>query len=33
VADQLLTNAGLSNATDRHIHVAVLRRAIDEAAA
>jgi aerobic carbon-monoxide dehydrogenase medium subunit len=33
VADQLLANAGLANAADRHIHVAVLRRAIDEAAA
>jgi aerobic carbon-monoxide dehydrogenase medium subunit len=33
VADQLLAKAGLANAADRHIHVAVLRRAIDEAAA
>jgi len=33
VADQLLVKAGLANAADRHIHVAVLRRAIDEAAA
>ena len=33
VADQLLVEAGLANAADRHIHVAVLRRAIDEAAA
>jgi carbon-monoxide dehydrogenase medium subunit len=32
-ADQLLAKAGLANAADRHIHVAVLRRAIDEAAA
>jgi carbon-monoxide dehydrogenase medium subunit len=33
VADALLIKAGLANAADRHIHVAVLRRAIDEAAA
>ncbi|WP_213774549.1 FAD binding domain-containing protein [Bradyrhizobium sp. dw_78] len=33
VADALLTKAGITNAADRHIHVAVLRRAIDEAAA
>jgi aerobic carbon-monoxide dehydrogenase medium subunit len=33
VADALLAKAGVANATDRHIHVAVLRRAIDEAAA
>jgi carbon-monoxide dehydrogenase medium subunit len=33
VADALLTKAGVANAADRHIHVAVLRRAIDEAAA
>jgi carbon-monoxide dehydrogenase medium subunit len=33
VADALLARAGVANATDRHIHVAVLRRAIDEAAA
>jgi aerobic carbon-monoxide dehydrogenase medium subunit len=32
-ADQLLAKAGLANAADRHIHVAVLRRAIAEAAA
>jgi aerobic carbon-monoxide dehydrogenase medium subunit len=33
VADALLTQAGMANVADRHIHVAVLRRAIDEAAA
>jgi aerobic carbon-monoxide dehydrogenase medium subunit len=33
VADALLTKAGITDAADRHIHVAVLRRAIDEAAA
>jgi aerobic carbon-monoxide dehydrogenase medium subunit len=33
VADALLARAGVANAADRHIHVAVLRRAIDEAAA
>jgi len=33
LADALLVKAGVSNAADRHIHVAVLRRAIDEAAA
>jgi carbon-monoxide dehydrogenase medium subunit len=33
VSDQLLAKAGVANAADRHIHVAVLRRAIDEAAA
>jgi carbon-monoxide dehydrogenase medium subunit len=33
VADTILTKAGITDATDRHIHVAVLRRAIDEAAA
>ncbi|HZD21709.1 MAG TPA: FAD binding domain-containing protein [Burkholderiales bacterium] len=33
VADALLTRAGVTDAADRHIHVAVLRRAIDEAAA
>ena len=32
-ADALLVKAGVTNAADRHIHVAVLRRAIDEAAA
>ncbi|MBV8926597.1 MAG: FAD binding domain-containing protein [Bradyrhizobium sp.] len=32
VAEALLVEAGLANAADRHIHVAVLRRAIDEAA-
>ena len=31
-ADALLTNAGVGNAADRHIHIAVLRRAIGEAA-
>lgn len=33
VADALLRKAGVASAADRHIHVAVLRRAIDEAAA
>ncbi len=33
LADALLVKAGVANAADRHIHVAVLRRAIDEAAA
>ena len=33
VADALLTKAGIADAADRHIHVAVLRRAIGEAAA
>ena len=32
-ADTLLIQAGMANAADRHIHIAVLRRAIDEAAA
>ena len=32
-ADVLLTQAGMTNPADRHIHVTVLRRAIDEAAA
>jgi carbon-monoxide dehydrogenase medium subunit len=32
VADAILTKAGVANATDRHIHVTVLRRAINEAA-
>jgi carbon-monoxide dehydrogenase medium subunit len=31
VADAILIKAGMANATDRHIHVAVLRRAIVEA--
>src|SRR6266852_2513634 len=31
-ADAILIKAGIANATDRHIHVAVLRRAIVEAA-
>jgi len=33
LADALLVKAGVANAADRHIHVTVLRRAIDEAAA
>ena len=33
VADAILTKAGVANAADRHIHIAVLRRAINEAAA
>jgi aerobic carbon-monoxide dehydrogenase medium subunit len=33
LADTLLHKAGVTNSADRHIHVAVLRRAIDEAAA
>jgi aerobic carbon-monoxide dehydrogenase medium subunit len=33
VADAMLVKAGIANATDRHIHVAVLRRAVNEAAA
>ena len=33
VADALLSKAGISDAADRHIHVAVLRKAIAEAAA
>lgn len=33
VADALLIKYGVSSAADRHIHVTVLRRAIDEAAA
>ena len=32
VADALLIKAGVANAADRHIHITVLRRAIDEAA-
>ncbi|MET0723090.1 MAG: FAD binding domain-containing protein [Tardiphaga sp.] len=32
VADRLLSNAGIADAADRHIHVAVLRKAIVEAA-
>ena len=32
-AEALLIKAGMTSAADRHIHVAVLRRAIDEAAA
>jgi hypothetical protein len=33
IADAMLTKAGVMNAADRHIHVAVLRRAIAETAA
>ena len=33
VADAILTKAGVANAADRHIHVTVLQRAINEAAA
>jgi aerobic carbon-monoxide dehydrogenase medium subunit len=33
VADAILVKAGIANAADRHIHVAVLRRAIDGASA
>ncbi len=32
VADTLLLKAGVADAADRHIHVAILRRAIEEAA-
>ena len=32
-ADALLLKAGVANAADRHIHVAILRRAIEEATA
>ena len=32
MADALLAKAGVANAADRHIHVTVLRRAIEEAA-
>jgi carbon-monoxide dehydrogenase medium subunit len=32
-ADAILMKAGIANAADRHIHVAILRRAIDEASA
>jgi carbon-monoxide dehydrogenase medium subunit len=31
-ADTLLQKAGVANAADRHIHVAILRRAVEEAA-
>jgi len=31
VADAILTKAGVANAADRHIHVTVLRRAVNEA--
>jgi carbon-monoxide dehydrogenase medium subunit len=30
-ADAILMNAGIANAADRHVHVAVLRRAVNEA--
>jgi aerobic carbon-monoxide dehydrogenase medium subunit len=33
VADALLAKAGIADAADRHIHVSVLRRAVNEAAA
>jgi carbon-monoxide dehydrogenase medium subunit len=33
IADALLAKAGVANAADRHIHVAVLRHAVDGAAA
>jgi aerobic carbon-monoxide dehydrogenase medium subunit len=33
IADAILIKAGIANATDRHIHVTVLRRAVNEAAA
>ncbi len=33
VADRLLSKAGITDAADRHIHVAALRKAIAEAAA
>jgi carbon-monoxide dehydrogenase medium subunit len=33
IADAILMKAGIANAADRHIHVAVLRRAINEASA
>jgi carbon-monoxide dehydrogenase medium subunit len=33
VADAMLTKAGISDAVNRHIHVAVLRRAVAEASA
>jgi carbon-monoxide dehydrogenase medium subunit len=32
VADRLLAEAGMSDATDRHIHVTILRKAVAEAA-
>ena len=32
-ADALLSKAGVANAADRHIHIAILRRAIEEATA
>jgi len=32
IADAILIKAGIANATDRHIYIAVLRRAIVEAA-
>jgi carbon-monoxide dehydrogenase medium subunit len=33
IADAILTKQGIANAIDRHIHVAVLRRAVNEASA
>jgi carbon-monoxide dehydrogenase medium subunit len=33
MADAILMKLGIANAIDRHIHVAVLRRAVDEASA
>lgn len=33
IADAILTKLGIANAIDRHIHVAVLRRAVNEASA
>ena len=33
VADAILAKAGVSNPTHRHIHVSVLKRAVQEAAA
>ena len=33
IADAILIKAGMANKADRHIHVTVLRRAINEAAA
>jgi carbon-monoxide dehydrogenase medium subunit len=33
VADAILIKAGIANTADRHIHLTVLRRAINEASA
>jgi aerobic carbon-monoxide dehydrogenase medium subunit len=33
IADAILIKAGMANKADRHIHITVLRRAINEAAA